>query len=375
MKTISCPTCGNAMTKFGKTKAGSQRWRCKVCNRTQTIKYSSLHKDFKEFIGYLTSAQTQASMKGGGSSFRRRVKKFWEIWPIAPVTDVSYDVLYCDAIYAKTAKDQGNVAILIVCTADSEVIGWYSARSESEDAWVHVLSRIAPPKLVVSDGAKGFLKAVERVWPNTICQRCIFHVMAAVTRATTLNPRGDAARELKALSQRLSDNVTVELAQAWVQDFDTWCKSYKNELSYAEGEPKSKRKRKLRAARALLSNLIADNTLFNYLFVEIDRPLSALMYNNYIEGAINSQIKEMWRRHRGQSVIRRIKAAYWWCHEHNPEKLDIDHAMSVFPTDEMVQDGFHPKKHTIGFSGAPEEWGQAVVWDEFHLHVDYFKID
>ena len=371
MNKVSCPVCGAPMVKNGHTSAGAQRWRCNVCKRTITKRNLTISKDFDAFSTWLLTSKKQKDMAGAGSTFRRRCKKFWDLWPIAPVIDSHFDVLYADGIYLRKAQ----VVILIVCARGQQVLGWYAAKAESEDAWLKVLSRIQPPSMVIADGGAGFLKAAKRAWPNTMVQRCHWHLMAQIVRATTRYPCTEVAKELKALADSLPKVVTAQGANEWIERFDSWCESYKLDLSVNEAELGIKRKKMMRSIRRLIKDLICDNTLFNYLLIQTDQDINSLRYNNYIEGAINSSIRAMWRNHRGQSVIRRIKAAYWFCHMHCPDAPQIQRALEVYPTDEMIQDGMHPKKNTTGFAGAPDEWGQAVVWDEFHLRIFYFYFD
>lgn len=85
------------------------------------------------------------------------------------VVDGIHHVIYVDDIYL--AK---NVVILVACS-DEHVLSWYLARAETSRAWEALLSRIAAPDMVVTDGGAGFTKAARRCWPDTFIQRCLFH--------------------------------------------------------------------------------------------------------------------------------------------------------------------------------------------------------
>ncbi len=60
------------------------------------------------------------------------------------------------------------------------------------------MSRIAEPKVVVSDGGTGFRKALKKKWPKAKHQRCVFHVFSQVKRYTTSRPNTLAGLELYA---------------------------------------------------------------------------------------------------------------------------------------------------------------------------------
>ena len=94
-------------------------------------------------------------MPGSGRTFRRHTSKFWAFWPLPDVVDEIHRVIYVDGLYLSR-----NVVILIAAS-DDYVLSWYLARSKNSHAWEALLSRIAPPDMVVTDGgAEGGLLVV-----------------------------------------------------------------------------------------------------------------------------------------------------------------------------------------------------------------------
>lgn len=55
--------------------------------------------DFKHFIQWLFGKDVQRSMPGDGRDFRRKITKFWEIWPMPPKIENPMNVVYVDGIY------------------------------------------------------------------------------------------------------------------------------------------------------------------------------------------------------------------------------------------------------------------------------------
>lgn len=53
MKSVKCPCCGAAMKRNGKTGAGSQRWRCRDCGASRTVRYDDEAARLREFVGWL----------------------------------------------------------------------------------------------------------------------------------------------------------------------------------------------------------------------------------------------------------------------------------------------------------------------------------
>ena len=84
MKKIRCPYCGFDCIKYGKTRIGRQRWRCKECHQVFTKPYDHTNSDFRLFLQWLFSKNVQKDMPGAGRNFRRKTAKFWELWPLPP---------------------------------------------------------------------------------------------------------------------------------------------------------------------------------------------------------------------------------------------------------------------------------------------------
>ena len=83
----------------------------------------------------------------GGRSFRRRCEPLWQLWPFSPIVDEVHDVIVVDGIHL------GRNAVVLIAQTPDCVSGWYAARSENSRAWGALMSRIAPPALVLTDAA------------------------------------------------------------------------------------------------------------------------------------------------------------------------------------------------------------------------------
>ena len=88
MKQVKCPVCSNICIKYGKSKAGSQRWYCKECKLSFTQEIDNKTKQLKTFLEWLFSKNTQKEMPGEGRTFRRKTSQFWDIWPNAILKSV-----------------------------------------------------------------------------------------------------------------------------------------------------------------------------------------------------------------------------------------------------------------------------------------------
>ena len=130
-------------------------------------------------------------------------------------------MVFVDGIYLSH-----KLVVLIACTK-THVLGWYVAKGETTRAWQALMSRIAPPDVVVCDGGQGIASAVKTTWPTTRIQRCVFHAYSAVKRKTTTRPRTQAGVDLYSLAQALLEVTTVDQAVAWMSKLATWNTTYK----------------------------------------------------------------------------------------------------------------------------------------------------
>ena len=362
----TCIICASKMKRNGKTKAGKQRWRCSNCGYTTTHEIESEHRDLNLFISWLMSKKTQDEMPGGGRTFRRKTSKCWDYWALPMVDDEVHKFVYIDGIHI------GEYVILIACT-DEYVVSWHLAKYENSSSWKALMSRIAPPEVVICDGGLGFKKALNEVWPDVRVQRCLFHVSASIKRKTTRKPKTLAGVELLTLANQLLHIETVSQAYWWTEQFYNWCDFWKDELDrkISVNGKKQYQFKQLRAARSELAKLIRDGSLFMYLSPDLNSECSIPRTNNMIEGGVNSQIRAMIRVHRGMSTIRRIKAAFWWCYMHTECPLSTSEILKRMPTDNDI-DILNSQYATCkSQSVIPDEWGTGIQWSDFHAETPY----
>lgn len=372
MKHVICPVCSSVCIRYGKNKSGSQRWFCKKCSAIQTPKIDNTSKQLKIFLRWLFGKQSQREMPGEGRTFRRKTSLFWDIWPLPPKIEERKDVLYVDGIYL------GRKACILICCDGKNVLGWYLCRQEHSGAWSALMSRIAEPAVVVSDGGTGFAKALKRTWPNAKHQRCLFHVFCQVKRYTTSRPKTAAGVELYALSKELLHVESKDEANRWTEVFLGWTAKYKEFLSQMtrdeNGEVRPTHERLLKAEHSLI-RLLREGTMFTYLDESLRQRIEDLpSTNNRIEGSINARLRAMLRDHRGLSIERRIKAVFWWCYMHSPKPLSATEIIKVMPTDRSIATIYRKMFSRMKPDSTIPNWGDAVVWSELHNSGDYPEI-
>ena len=283
-----------------------------------------------------------------------------------PLIDEISDVVYVDGIHL------GRKAVVLIACSDEYVLGWYLARQESTRAYKALLSRIAPPNMAVTDGGTGFATACRKIWPETQIQRCVFHAFNQVKRYTTTKPKLNAGVELYKIAKDLLHITTQDQALWWLRSYFDWREKWDDFLSeatIADGRKELTHYR-LVCARNSLDKLISTNHLFTFLdeFLTLDgqKPKT----NNKIEGGVNAPLRQMLREHRGMSLMRRIKAIFWWCYMHTECHLGAADILKAMPTDKEI-DGIYRRLTDPGkLSESIPQWGDAIMWSELHM-IDY----
>ena len=307
-------------------------------------------------------------MQEDGRGFRRKISKFWEIWPMPPKIESPMNVVYVDGIYLSRK------ACILICCNEENVLGWYLCRYENSRAWDALMQRIAAPAMVVSDGGHGFRKALKRVWPKAKLQRCTFHAFLQVKRYTTGRPKNIAGIEMYMIAKDLLMIKDLGQAANWVTRLINWRIRHKAFLSKMTRDEKGKlrpmHERSLKADRSL-ARLVRQNTLFTYLDESLSYGEELPSTNNRIEGGINAQLRTMLRNHRGMFIERRIKAVFWWCYFYTPKPLSASEILKVMPTNKSISKLCKAMNERAQLEDSIPTWGDAVVWSELHTSNSY----
>ncbi|SEP51989.1 Transposase (or an inactivated derivative) [Amycolatopsis saalfeldensis] len=108
----------------------------------------------------------------------------WQNRPLDPV----YPVIFIDAIHVKirdgkVANRPIYVALAVTCEGRRDILGlWAGGGGEGAKYWLHVLTElknrgVADVLMVVCDGLTGLPESIAAVWPATITQTCVVHLL------------------------------------------------------------------------------------------------------------------------------------------------------------------------------------------------------
>jgi transposase-like protein len=154
----------------------------------------------------------------------------WQNRPLDPV----YPVVFIDCIHVKVRDGQvANrpiyIALAVTTEGNRDILGlWAGDGGEGAKYWQQVLAEIRnrgveDVLMLVCDGLKGLPDAVGNVWPATIVQTCIVHLMRNSFRYAARQDWDAISRGLKPVYQA----ATVEQAEERFLEFgEEWGSKY-----------------------------------------------------------------------------------------------------------------------------------------------------
>jgi len=123
-----------------------------------------------------------------------RLKKSWEedfdAWNHRSLSNKKYAYIWVDGIHFNIRLEDDRCCILVIIGADEdgnkELLAVEAGYRESSLSWEEMLLSLnerglqEAPKLAIGDGALGFWKALDKVFPSTKRQRCWVHKTANI---------------------------------------------------------------------------------------------------------------------------------------------------------------------------------------------------
>jgi putative transposase len=148
-------------------------------------------------------------------------------WQQRPLDDV-YPVLFLDAFVLKI-RDGGSVqrkacylAMAITMDGRREVLGMWFQATEGAKFWMQVLSDLKQRGvrdilICCVDGLKGFPEAIEAVFPQTIVQTCIVHLIRQSFKYVPRRQYDQVAKDLKSIYTATDVDAAAEALERFDQ--------------------------------------------------------------------------------------------------------------------------------------------------------------
>jgi putative transposase len=150
-------------------------------------------------------------------------------WQQRPLDDV-YPVVFLDCLVLKI-REGGTVqrracylALGVTIDGDRDVLGLWFQETEGAKFWMQVLTDlkqrgVADILICCVDGLKGFPEAIEAIFPQTVVQTCVVHLIRHSLKYVPRREREQVARDLKPIYTA----VDADAAQHALEAFDeTW---------------------------------------------------------------------------------------------------------------------------------------------------------
>jgi len=182
-----------------------------------------------EICAYLAEVYDAQVSKETISRITDRVMEGMSAWQNRPLDRV-YPVIFVDAIVVKIREGQvANrpiyLAIGVTVDGERDILGiWAGDGGEGAKYWAHVLTEIknrgvADCCILVCDGLTGLPDAVASVWPQTIVQTCVVHLIRGSFRYASRRDWTAIAKDLKPIytapTEAAAHDRLAEFAEAW----------------------------------------------------------------------------------------------------------------------------------------------------------------
>jgi transposase-like protein len=193
---------------------------------------------FAEIYGASVSKETI-------SRITDRVLEEMTDWSVRPL-DAVYAAIFIDAIVVKVRDGQvANrpiyAAIGVSLDGERDILGlWAGTGGEGAKFWMSVLTDLKNRGVrdvffVVCDGLKGLPEVVSNVWPETIVQTCIIHLIRNTFRLTSRRYWDELKRDIKPIYTAVNETAARaafdELTAKWGERYPAVIRLWDNAWS------------------------------------------------------------------------------------------------------------------------------------------------
>lgn len=170
--------------------------------------------------------------------------KEWLNRPLKPL----YSFVFVDCIYVKMKNDHGvvdNHAVYVILGVDAEgfkeVLGLYISPTESKSTWMKIFDSIKARGVedilfLSMDGVSGLEEGVHSIFPQTVVQRCIVHLIRNSTKYIPSKHLKAFCADCKAMYGAINlesaEAAFETLKEKWGADYPGAIKVWENNLNH-----------------------------------------------------------------------------------------------------------------------------------------------
>lgn len=301
--------------KWGK-RNNKQRYKCFDCNANFTT-FNKVVKDANRFVWFkkwiIERQVYKYLVRDSGmsqSSIQRLFNRFLRDAPTVAINSKTKVHLLIDGSYFSNG-----LCLILYFDHDIRYVQLY--RTTNQEKYKEIKEDLENLKRLgvdaysfTCDGHKAILKAIRRVFPEALIQRCLVHVKRQARNYLSSRPQTQIARELLQLSNRITGIKTIEQSSYWLVDFHNWYhanQQYINQQSYnIETSRYWYTHKNLHAACNLIIKAIPN--MFNYLD-DPEIPYTTNRIENYF-----AHLKEKLTLHRGLRFEAKKNFIKWYLH-------------------------------------------------------------
>jgi putative transposase len=167
-------------------------------------------------------------------------------WQQRPLEDV-YPVVFLDALVLKI-REGGTVqrracylALGVTVEGERDVLGMWFQETEGAKFWMQVLTDLKQRGvrdilICCVDGLKGFPEAIEAIFPTTVVQTCVVHLIRHSLKYVPRRAREQVARDLKpiytAVDADAAQQALEHFDEKWGQRFPVITQAWLNSWDY-----------------------------------------------------------------------------------------------------------------------------------------------
>jgi putative transposase len=220
------------------TSALLPRWSRRTCSLDALLPILYLRGvsagDFQEALAALLGRNAPNL----SPSVIARLKAEWEVeygrWQRRDLSARRYVYVWVDGVYLQARMEPQAECMLVVIGATpegkKELLGFQVGMRESAQSWRELLADLKgrglaiAPELATGDGALGFWKALEEVFPTTRHQRCTVHKTANVLDKMPTSMQPTAKRDLRQIwtapDRKSADAAMALFAEKYQAKYD-----------------------------------------------------------------------------------------------------------------------------------------------------------
>lgn len=235
-KLRKCPICEGQNAQIWGFQKGKQRYRCRdcfhnFCISNEGVSYSNQFVWFRKWIMERQVYQYLVRDSGMSQSSIQRLFKFYLKSPPENLICSKGNVhLLIDGTYFSNG-------LCLVLYYDYDIQYVQLFRETSDEKYKEIKEDLENLKKlgvdvysVTCDGHKAIIKAVSKVFPNAMIQRCLVHIKRQIKNYLSSHPKLEQAQQLLSISKRITQIKTVEQVDYWLVDFHNWHQKYRSFL-------------------------------------------------------------------------------------------------------------------------------------------------